>query len=390
MQKSARRLRGLVVGVLAIGAAWLGSSISAQRSALASPPAGPPVETVVGGSSCPLSVDDQVKAVTAFGAMLPVFRHPRCLNCHGGVDPMSQQHAGFEQLEPTIDPVTDIERFLAQCQQCHDELPGWRTPGEPRFFVGKDDEEMCLQMKRFEPTAESFISHIHDDHGGVQFIKAGFDGDRALGQQGLKDYDLHAEPPPGTQAELTDKARKWVAAMGGTYAGSPECGCVMPKIKLEIQHRSAHLPASPSFSAGWVGFDGDVNFEIILLPRPLSAGRIYSGEISLVRQMKVQFAAHDCSGTASETEHWFFGAEVDQSSGTMKLTFGFITDGEVGEAECNTRGHISHPQINPDLFHELEEIVVPLHIGATKEETLPEEFGRAQEWLVVKVKETPE
>jgi hypothetical protein len=172
-------------------------------------------------SSCPVPLDKQIKAVGAFAEMLPVFRHPRCMNCHGGLDPMSEAHPGADQIEPNSNP--------EQCQQCHDGLPGWMQPGDPVFFVGKSDEELCLQMKRFEKTGDEFIEHIHNDHGGIQFIAAGFAGDRALGE-GLRDYSLTIEKPPGTQAELTARARKWVELLGEGYSASPECGCV---VKLE-------------------------------------------------------------------------------------------------------------------------------------------------------------
>lgn len=179
-------------------------------------------------SSCPVPLDKQIEAVGAFAEMLPVFRHPRCLNCHGGLDPMSEAHPGADQLEPHPHPLV----FAKQCAQCHDglpgqgDLPGWRQPGEPVFFVGKSDEELCLQMKKFERTGDEFVEHIHNDHGGIQFIAAGFAGDRALGE-GLKDYGLTIEKPPGTQAELTAKARRWVDLLGDGYSASNECGCVV-------------------------------------------------------------------------------------------------------------------------------------------------------------------
>ena len=47
--------------------------------------------TVARGPSCPLPVGRQVKAVKAFQAMMPVFRHPRCFNCHGGVNPFIEK-----------------------------------------------------------------------------------------------------------------------------------------------------------------------------------------------------------------------------------------------------------------------------------------------------------
>lgn len=217
---------GLLLCVLALGAVAV--------AARGQPTSGhPPVEALsesrrpLGGNgpSCPLSLAEQVKSVNAFAQMMPVFRHPRCINCHGGVDPISEKHPGADQVER--------DKGNEQCQQCHDELEGWRVPGEPMFFVGKSDKEICLQMKRFEPTGESFVEHIRNDHNGTQLIAAAFKGDRALGE-GLKDYGLVVEKPPGTQGELTEKARKWVKAMGGQFVGSPECGCVKPSIDLKM------------------------------------------------------------------------------------------------------------------------------------------------------------
>jgi hypothetical protein len=371
-------------GVAGIAVASLGFSTSVERPALASPlPVAPGLPVVADGPSCPLSVKEQVDAVKAFGKMLPVFRHPRCLNCHGGLDPMSEKHPGKDQLEG----ITNDSIFLATCQDCHDGLKGWHVPGEGLFFVGKSDEELCKQMKGFGLTAERFVSHIHDDEGGTQFIAAAFVGDRALGE-GLADYHLEIAKPPGTQAELTAKARKWVDAMGGNYVGSPECGCAMPKIKLAIEHRSAPNTASAEFRAGWAGFEGIARFELTLIPQEGFAGR-YRGEATLVRSMQVQFAARGCRGTASQTEHWWFYAEVDETSATMRLTFGFLESDRRGSAECTTGGYISRPQINPNLFHDLDFIVMPLDRGATKEETLEDPLGTAQEWITVKVVAVP-
>lgn len=173
------------------------------------------------GSSCPVPIGKQMEAIGAFADMLPVFRHPRCMNCHGGLDIMSERHPGADDIVPMANPL-DVE----QCQQCHDGLPGWRQPGSPVFFVDKSDEELCLQMKRFESTGDKFVEHIFNDHGDVQFIAAGFVGDRALGQE-LTDRGLTIEKPPGTQAQLTAKARKWVDLLGPGYSASPECGCVV-------------------------------------------------------------------------------------------------------------------------------------------------------------------
>ena len=90
----------------------------------------------------------------AFKEMLPVFRHPRCLNCHGGLDPHSEKHPGAGQIEG-LDRMANMTEFVEGCQMCHDGLAAWRAPGPPLFFPGKSDEELCKQMKQFEHTGRT-------------------------------------------------------------------------------------------------------------------------------------------------------------------------------------------------------------------------------------------
>jgi hypothetical protein len=189
-------------------------------------------------SSCPISLSKQVESVQAFSKMMPVFRHPRCKNCHGGMDIRSGDHPGAAVIEEK----TEVREFLNQCQDCHDGLPphgnqfGWMQPGSPLFFIkengeDKSDEELCLQIKEREKSGEEFVAHIEKDHdeSNTQFIRAAFKGDRALGEQGLKDHSLVVEKPPLSQGKLTELAREWTKILGDGYK-SAKCGCVL---KLE-------------------------------------------------------------------------------------------------------------------------------------------------------------
>ena len=164
--------------------------------------------------------------------MLPVFRHPRCINCHGGVNPLTEQHRGFDQLDLSIDRMSSPENrkeWEAQCQQCHTELEGWTTPGEPVFFVGKDDETLCKQMKKFEKTGDLFVEHILNDHKGIQFIAAGFKGDRALGEDGLKDFSLVAEPPRAAKRTSPQRRKNGRMISRSTIRIHPNAGASCPR-----------------------------------------------------------------------------------------------------------------------------------------------------------------
>ena len=377
---------GLALGAVAL--VFVGGSTSEQRLALAAaPPTASRALTARSAPSCPLPIGKQVKAVKAFGEMMPVFRHPRCLNCHGGVDPLSEKHRGVDQLDPEIDRMVNREEFEAQCQECHDQMPGlfqgWTTPGPPVFFVGKDDEELCLQMKQFEKTGEEFVEHIDNDHFGIQFIGAGFLGDRALGAQGLKDHDLVAEPPPGTQAELTEKARKWVEAVGDGYSASPECGCVMPKIKLEIDHTMMfEVPKGlPSKE------ESQVRFEIKLEPTGDPRLNMFAGEHSLNREIKMTLPPI-CKGKASRQERWLVYALIDSVTGSIKVRHTAFDEEPTGEIVCNQPRGTARMGIFPGHVSLVSwEAVIPADSGSSK--TLKAEDVGRKEALTITVLEVP-
>ena len=201
---------------------------------------------------CTLSPGQQLAAVDGFSKMMPVFHHPRCFNCHGGFDITSDEHEGSDAAKSSgLDPrslLTANERkeLHDQCGSCHDnirgtltrldgtQIAGWLVAPLPMLWNGKSDEQLCLDMKRFENDGDQFIDHIERDHNEIQFVEAAFNGDRALGEA-LTSYGLKVEKPPGTQAELIAKARRWVNALNGIWKDPPECGCVRPKVELTMK-----------------------------------------------------------------------------------------------------------------------------------------------------------
>ncbi|HYE96769.1 MAG TPA: hypothetical protein VD962_11220 [Rubricoccaceae bacterium] len=218
------------------------------------------------GVSCSLPLGRQIGAARAFAEMVPVFRHPRCFNCHGNYDILSEAHPGDIDSRRAVDavgrnPLRDLLtveerlRFHSECRTCHNNISGrgvrpaaedsarsvsgWMLAPLPMQWVGKDDEELCMLVKRFESNGNQFIDHVLRDHAEVQFVEVAFRGDRALGfgRDGLESFNLTAEPPPGTAEELVAQARRWVRLMGAEeeWVGDPSCGCVMPEIELAVR-----------------------------------------------------------------------------------------------------------------------------------------------------------
>ena len=410
--------RLIPVALLLIGVAFMGFSPPGQGPATAPPPPLPPrLLNAIKGPSCSLPVGQQIKAVTAFREMMPVFRHPRCFNCHGGMDITdSTRHEGAEFVPDGMDPralLTAPQRrdLHENCDLCHSsvrgtmsrqdgtQLAGWLVAPQPMLWTGKSDETLCLDMKRFEAVPDSFVDHMETDHGEVQFIEAAFHGVRGLSPKERTARGIVPEPPPGNQRSLVAKARKWVQLVDGHWKEGPgtrepsQCGCVLPQIKLQVYHRSAIDPNHISHRAGQIGFSGDADFEVTLTAVHEAQGRVwYTGTKSLVRPLRVYHAAPGCRGTASEKEDWLWSAEVDAQSEQMTLEWGFTTSEERGQSVCIRGGYRSEMPLDPSIFggQSDEPLVMPLDSAATRELTAKEEDGSGQEWLKVKVLEVPE
>jgi len=402
----------------AAGVAYLGLSTPGQRPA--HEPAMLPARLLhaVEGRSCTLPIGQQIKAVNAFKEMIPVFRHPRCFNCHGGFDITdSVRHEGAEAVPEGVNPrapltVPQRQALHENCGGCHSEihgemkrftktdtliLSGWMVAPEGMLWVGKSDETLCLDMKRHEAVPDSFVDHMESDHKEVQFIEAAFLGVRALSPTDPTRNGIVPEPPPGNQAALVAKAKKWVQLVGGEWKEGPgtrepsECGCVMPKIKLQVHHKSAIDPNHLSHRMGDIGFSGDANFEVTLTAMHEAQGRVYyTGTNSLVRPLQVYHVRRDCKGTASEREDWVWTAEVDTSQ-QMKLHWGFTTSDEKGESVCIVGGYRDVAPLDPSIFDGTsdEPLVMPLDNGATKQITAKEENGSGQVWMTIKVLAAP-
>jgi len=104
-----------------------------------------------------------------FQRMMPVARHPRCANCHGGVDPFS----GRGHLPGAIDTV-DAHKGSYQCSDCHQK--GWDIPSPDHFVVGKTDREVCAIWAEFamkQGHARFIKNHLTED----ELVIAGFEGE---------------------------------------------------------------------------------------------------------------------------------------------------------------------------------------------------------------------
>lgn len=136
-----------------------------------------------------------------FQKMLPVVRHPRCSNCHGGVDPGNKvQHKGGDQAG------TD-------CTQCHEDpaAKDWGLPGRDHFFVGKTDEELCSLFAEFamkQGHARFIDNHLQHDQLIISAFK-GLMADARKPGQGTPP-DPPADQPPIGQDAFVKLGQDWI------------------------------------------------------------------------------------------------------------------------------------------------------------------------------------
>lgn len=193
--------------------------------------------------ACPLPLAKQLKSVSAFAPIHKfVVNEPRCVNCHGGVNPHIDE-PGPDPDAPDEVPSRvahgpgAIDRFVVPdaqgrrtmevtCNGCHDGMAPrgdgsnsrWFTAPPFLTFLDKDAPTLCKQFKRATGSAEHFVGHLVDDNGGNAFTKTAFAGNR--GVEGLEPI-----PPSISHAALIRLGREWIDAMGGEFKGDESCGC---------------------------------------------------------------------------------------------------------------------------------------------------------------------
>jgi hypothetical protein len=180
-------------------------------------------------AKCELTPAQEIDAVAKFDRIWPVLRHPRCMNCHGGVNPFVDESRG-KHLGGKIARGRTPEEKIENCQECHSGLPGWEIPLDIFFFYGKSSRQLCNLFKKSQRSGELFVNHIANDNGLVQFTATAFKGDRAL-DEGAKAISeaktgrpFQNDPPPIPHDKMIELTRDWTDVVGQGWL-VPDCGC---------------------------------------------------------------------------------------------------------------------------------------------------------------------
>ena len=151
-----------------------------------------------------------------FAKLVPVFEHPRCINCHGVVNPFRKDmHAGG-----LYDRVKNFPG--AYCDDCHDLAPlslnrfkgkdgklrgmsEWRLPPQSMFFVDRNPTQLCRQVREFASDLDGLSTHFDRDPR----IQLAFEGRRAMDYDPMTAEKPSAQPPDMSYADFRRGTRQW-------------------------------------------------------------------------------------------------------------------------------------------------------------------------------------
>ena len=154
-------------------------------------------------------------ASQAFKAMIPVLRHPRCMNCHSRGDYPREgddrhQHTMNVRRGPSGNGIAGVK-----CSSCHHEVnapgvhappgaPGWHLPpsDNPLVWEGLSDRELCELFKDRSKNGERSLEQIVE-HMRTPLVLWGWTPGEGR------------NPVPVAKNEFLADAQRWAAEGGG-------------------------------------------------------------------------------------------------------------------------------------------------------------------------------
>ncbi|HYR77266.1 MAG TPA: hypothetical protein VEM96_15635 [Pyrinomonadaceae bacterium] len=138
-----------------------------------------PISSSAGDDPSGLEKDD-ARARELFTSIVPVLKHPRCLNCHANGDFPRQGDDSHIHTQNVKRGIAGLGKYGQKCSACHQEqnvaglnmppgAPGWHLPPAktPMIWEGKTPGEICRQIKDPKQnngkTLAQIIEHVTSD-----------------------------------------------------------------------------------------------------------------------------------------------------------------------------------------------------------------------------------
>jgi hypothetical protein len=149
--------------------------------------------------------------------MMPVFSSPRCVNCHGGVQPATGENHEGGKVDVSFDSNGNMENGTPEanaCLECHTAADKWRTAPRVLSFVNKDAAALCRQIKTLnhlsdtdQAAKDALVFHLGEDY----FVGLAFVGQGAIGDDSAFG-PLAPAPPPMNREDFVGAAQTWLGA----------------------------------------------------------------------------------------------------------------------------------------------------------------------------------
>lgn len=167
----------------------------------------------------PAARRDDATAIAAFQSIVPVLRHPRCMNCHSSGD-FPRQGDDHHPHAMNVRRGPDGKGVTAQkCSTCHQEQnvaglnmpPGahdWELPPAdmPMIWEGRTDRQVCELLK--DPKQNGHRTELAQLVEHVQAPLVAWGWNPGEGRTAV----------PGTHAEFVAKVKQWADAGGACPA----------------------------------------------------------------------------------------------------------------------------------------------------------------------------
>lgn len=147
------------------------------------------------------------ESLQAFARMVPVMRHPRCLNCHQAGDVPRQTDARTPHLMRVARGADGFGTPALPCASCHQDantadgrVPGargWHLAPRSMGWERLTDAEMCEALKDLERNGQrppaDLVKHVRTD---PLVLWAWSPGERTT--------------PPGTHPQFVEAMKRWL------------------------------------------------------------------------------------------------------------------------------------------------------------------------------------
>lgn len=161
-----------------------------------------------------VSVSDAKSSDAAtFTALVPVLRHPRCLNCHSAGDYPRQGNDGHPHTMNVRRGAGGMGVTSQKCVTCHQDhnlagahlppgAPGWRLPSTrtPMIWRDRSDKEVCEELKDPKQNGGRSLEKIVEHMTADKLVLWGWNPGEGR------------SPVSMPQAEFAAKVKAWAAA----------------------------------------------------------------------------------------------------------------------------------------------------------------------------------